>query len=264
MRDYGKVHTLFWSSPDIRGLSDDGRLLALYLLTCPHGTIAGVFRAPDGYVSEDLQWGSERVAEGFRNLADAGFATRCEQTKWVWITQFLDWNPPENPNQRKAMAKVVDTVPDQCSWKSGFMRVCGHFLGETAAKNRKGSETLSEPFRNQEQEQEQEKKKKMKKKNPAPAPDFDPLAVELPDGLPESEWHAWIAYRRHRRLTCTEITITRQLEALRHWQAKGFNPVDIVGTAMRNGWQGLFEPRLAAPGLAPPEPVRRQAREVYQ
>ncbi|MBB3213441.1 hypothetical protein FHW67_002733 [Herbaspirillum sp. Sphag1AN] len=33
MRDYGKVYTAFWSSEDIRDLSEDGRMLALYLMT---------------------------------------------------------------------------------------------------------------------------------------------------------------------------------------------------------------------------------------
>lgn len=74
MRDYGKVHTSFWASANIRNLSEDGRALALYLLTCPHGTIAGVFRLPDGYASEDLQWTSKRVREGFAELFANGFA----------------------------------------------------------------------------------------------------------------------------------------------------------------------------------------------
>lgn len=33
MRDYGKVHTSFWISDDMRRISDDARLLALYLLS---------------------------------------------------------------------------------------------------------------------------------------------------------------------------------------------------------------------------------------
>ena len=63
MRDYGKVHTSFWTSDSIRELSEDARMLALYLLTCPHATIAGVFRLPDGYACEDLQWSAETLRE---------------------------------------------------------------------------------------------------------------------------------------------------------------------------------------------------------
>jgi hypothetical protein len=161
MRDYGKVHTTFWSSQTIASLSDDGRLLALYLMTSPHTTIAGVFRLPDGYVAEDLRWPAERVAKGFAELFENGFANRCETTKWVWIIKHLVWNPPENPNQRKAAIKCADQVPSQCAWKVAFSQSVAEILGRSSGvKDCNPSGTLPEPFLNQEQEQEQEQDKK--------------------------------------------------------------------------------------------------------
>lgn len=149
VRDYGKVYSTVWSSPTIAGLSTNAKLLAVYLMTCQHGTIAGVFRLPDGYVAEDLEWPIETVSEGFRELFAKGFARRCETTKWVWITKHLEWNPPENPNQRKAVAKMAAAVPDECSWKRDFMRVCGELLGlDVPAEQeplRNPSQTVSEP-----------------------------------------------------------------------------------------------------------------------
>lgn len=156
MRDYGKVHTSFWTSDTIRGMTEDARTLAFYLLTSPHSTIAGVFRLPDGYVCEDLQWDSTRVAEGFRELFDKGFANRCETTKWVWVVKHLEWNPPENPNQRKAVAKLAHSIPDACAWKLDFMRVCGEVPTSEQPETPNHSQTVPEPFLNQKQEQEQE------------------------------------------------------------------------------------------------------------
>ena len=121
-RDYGKVHTSFWSSETIRALSEDGRVLALYLMTSPHTTITGTFRLPDGYACEDLKWTSQRVQKGFAELCANGLANRCETTKWVWIVKHLEWNPPENPNQRKAAAKQAFMTPIECYWKAAFMR----------------------------------------------------------------------------------------------------------------------------------------------
>ena len=150
MRDYGKVYSAFWSSPTIRGLSEDARHLALYLLTCPHGSIAGVFRLPDGYVCDDMQWGFERVSQGFSELFAKGFATRCDATKWVWIYKAMQWDGPDNPNQRKAAAKSLHSVPEQCAWKSDCMRVCGPLVGIYStisdAVNSNRFETLPEPF----------------------------------------------------------------------------------------------------------------------
>jgi hypothetical protein len=156
VRDYGKVHSKFWSSADIRALTDTGRLLAIYLMTSPHSTIAGVFRLPDGYVCEDMQWTPERVAQGFAELLSKGFANRCDTTKWVWVIKHLDWNPPENPNQRKSAMKVALGVADDCCWKLDFMRACGQSLGIETPQKANPSRTVPKPFPNQEQKQEQE------------------------------------------------------------------------------------------------------------
>ena len=156
MRDYGKVYATFWSSQTTHSLSDDGKLLALYLMTCSHNTIAGVFRLPDGYVAEDIGWEQARVQQGFAELLAKGFANRCETTKWVWVVKHLEWNKPENPNQRKSAAKIAQSVPCECAWKPVFMRVCAESLGIESPKTANGSATVPQPLLNQEQEQEQE------------------------------------------------------------------------------------------------------------
>lgn len=130
MRDYGKVHTSFWSSETIRELDDDSRMLALYLLTCTHSNMAGSFRIPDGYVAEDLGWSSERFHKGLETLSDAGFLVYCDKSKFVWILKFLNWNKPENPNQWKAVAKFMAAIPANCSFRES------------------ANERVSEPFRN--------------------------------------------------------------------------------------------------------------------
>jgi hypothetical protein len=112
MRDYGKVFCAIWASDDFRSLPEDGRMLALYLLTCQHCTAVGAFRLPDAYAADDLQWTAERVSKGFVELSRNGFATRDERTKWVFIPKFLDWNKIENPNQAKSAAKLIDQIPD--------------------------------------------------------------------------------------------------------------------------------------------------------
>lgn len=155
MRDYGRVHTSFWTSLTTRSLSEDGRTLAIYLLTSPHSTISGVFRLPDGYVLEDLQWSSKRVSEAFRELFANGFANRCGTTKWVYIYRHFEWNKPENPNQRKAAKRIALMVPNECSWKLEFMRVWRDLLDITEEEFPNRSETVKELLP-QEQEQEQE------------------------------------------------------------------------------------------------------------
>lgn len=190
MREYGKVYSTFWSSSTTQSLSDDGRLLALYLMTCSHSTIAGVFRLPDGYVAEDLGWSGERVHQGFAELFAKGFANRCATTKWVWVVKHLEWNKPENPNQRKSAAKIAQSVPQECAWKLDFMRVCGESLGLEHLPKTNHTATVPEPFLNQEQEQEQD----MYVAAPSAK---SPRATALPkDWELPGDWRAWAAEKR--------------------------------------------------------------------
>ena len=193
MRDYGKVHTSFWTSETTRSLSEDGRALALYLLTSPHSTIAGVFRLPDGYVCEDMQWAPERVAEGFRNLELKGFANRCETSKWVWIRKFIEWNPPENPNQRKGAIKAAMLAPKDCCWFLDFMRDCGDLLGIKPEVKVNPSETRPKPFLNQEPEPEPEQELGAPQAASPPVPAAPTkTGTRLPEDwtLP-NEWREW-------------------------------------------------------------------------
>lgn len=162
MRDYGKVHSSFWSSSTIRAMSDDGRMLALYLMTSNHTTIAGCFRLPDGYACEDLGWTSARVKKGFEELFANGFSNRCETTKWVWICKHLQWNQPENPNQRKAAVKLALQIPPECSWRACFIEVSAPLLEMKPEDFPNASETVPKPFLNQKQEQKQEQEQKQK------------------------------------------------------------------------------------------------------
>lgn len=229
MRDYGKVHTSFWSSPTIQGMSDDARLLALYLMTSPHTTIVGVFRLPDGYASEDLGWAAERVAKGFEELLSKGFANRCETTKWVWITKHLVWNPPENPNQVKAAAKCAATIPIECAWKQAFMRLHGPLLGFGDEFEEKGCGTLSEPLLNQKQEQKQEQKQKKEK---APAAQVVGLEA-IPQDLLE-EWKGVRAAKRAGKITPTVV------KALEREAAKaGLSVEAAIRKCVERGWQGF-------------------------
>lgn len=166
MRDYGKVYGTFWSSETTGTLTDDGKMLALYLMTCQHATITGVFRLPDGYAAEDLRWSPERVSEGFAELFRKGFANRCGTTKWVWIRKHLEWNPLDNPNMRKAAAKIALSIPAECAWKLDFMRACAEVLALEVPKEPNRSETVPDGFLNQEQKQKQEQEQK--KNTPIP------------------------------------------------------------------------------------------------
>ncbi|SHM05489.1 hypothetical protein SAMN05216428_11290 [Nitrosospira sp. Nsp11] len=173
MRDYGKIQTSFWASEDIKKLSDDGRMLALYLLSSPHTTQIGCFRLPDGYVCDDLSWTQGRVSKGFKDLCDKGFATRDEASKWVVIHHFTKWNEIENPNQAKAAIKLFEQVPDSSLVKPMLARSLREFSPRFPVEILNSFEGVSKglhkPFLNQEQEQEKEQEQNIKPLSPVPS-----------------------------------------------------------------------------------------------
>lgn len=190
MRDYGRVYSSFWQSPEMRALPEDARTLALYLLTTPHGNLLGCFRLPDAYAAEDLQWLPERVAEGFRKLVESGFATRDEATKWLFIRKFLKWNPFENPNVAKAASKALDQIPAG-ELKSLLALAILEFGQHVNEELRKGCETLAEPYRKPEPDPDPIQNRSRTGTRTKPKP-VSPAVADATTVAPTSE--AWTAY----------------------------------------------------------------------
>ena len=153
MRDYGVVHTKFWTEDDVQGLSDGAQLLFLYLLTGPHTTAAGCFRLPLAYISADRKWSTETVSERFAELSRNGFAYRCENTDWIIIPKFLKHNPIPNPNCGMAVAKALDSLPRSFSKLSLLIGMLEPFSNRMPNGFMNG---LQNRMPNHEQNQEQE------------------------------------------------------------------------------------------------------------
>ncbi len=173
MRDYGRVYSSFWQSPEARGYSETGRLLALYLLTSPHANLIGCFRLPDAYAADDLQWSRERVREGFAELSATGFLTREDGASWVFIHKYLKWNEFENGNVAIAAWKAFDQVPSipLKAALAGALLEFGKHLKEPFIK---ALETLREPFVNPEPE-------------PVPEPSLNPSGTGTISAAPAAQ-----------------------------------------------------------------------------
>ncbi|CAN7642989.1 hypothetical protein [Paraburkholderia terricola] len=172
MREYGKIHSSFWTSRDIRAMTEDGRTLAAYLLTSPHSNMLGCFRIPPAYVSEDLQWDMERVRKGFAELFTKGWATLSEGSNWVVIHKFLKWNQPENPNVVKAAEKLFMQIPDDCGVKSCLAWAIAEFESRFGADKLAPFKPFANPF--------DTSPKAYRKPEPEPEPEPEPQPEPTP------------------------------------------------------------------------------------
>jgi len=108
---FTKIDERLWSDDKYLKLSDDGKLLFLYILSCKHRNMIGLYALPIPYGAFDLSWTVERFTKGLSELSDNAFINYNKNTTVVFIKNFLKYNPLENPNQVKGAMKVIQTIP---------------------------------------------------------------------------------------------------------------------------------------------------------
>lgn len=105
---FTKIESLIWEDPKFKGLSDDGRILFIYVLTCKHRNIIGLYQLPIMYGAHDLGWSMERINKGLKELLAKGFINYDYEAHTIFIKNFLKYNALENPNQVKAAIKALE------------------------------------------------------------------------------------------------------------------------------------------------------------
>ena len=109
---YTKIDALLWKDPKFKKLDTQTKMLFIYLLTCPHRNITGLFYCPIQYMMADLnETVIETVAERLSELSKKGLITLDEDTETIFLNNYLDYNPIENPNQATAAMKALKVLP---------------------------------------------------------------------------------------------------------------------------------------------------------
>lgn len=131
MRDYGRVYCAFWVNSDIRKLSEDGIKLALYLLTSPHSNLIGCYLLPRSYAVVDIQWTPQRMTKSFKELSKEKFVIEDDNSEWILIPKYLNWNKIANPNQAVSAFKAFSSMPKESILKGVIahllLKKCKHF-----------------------------------------------------------------------------------------------------------------------------------------
>lgn len=109
---YGIVHAKFWTDDKVQTWDSDTKVMALYLMTGPHATIAGAMRLPSAYIAADLGWPVKKVLDTLSILYREGFATHCVRSNWVVISRRLTYDRPKSAQQFKGVLNVLRDVPD--------------------------------------------------------------------------------------------------------------------------------------------------------
>jgi hypothetical protein len=106
---------MFWRDEEVRAWLAAGQhetvLLALYLLTCRHRNLEGLYLLPWGWVENELVWEAEFVAEQAARLMDAGFIQYDGGPEVVFVRNALKYQQPKSERQIKGAISVLREVP---------------------------------------------------------------------------------------------------------------------------------------------------------
>ena len=149
---YSKVFVKIWHSKDFRTLTEEGKMLFLYLLTSPHRNMGGFYYLPLPYLCFDVGLDEGRVSKAFEELTDKDMAQYDYDTQVVLIKKWFSYNPIENENQAKGLNKQLAEIPKSKLFEPFVNCVKEHCkYTETILKGfdipfRNPSETLPKPY----------------------------------------------------------------------------------------------------------------------
>lgn len=109
---YYRVSPKVWRHAKKAGWGDRETLLALYLLTCPHRNMAGLYYLPREYMQADLGWDAGSLRGALDALWRDDFVRYDDDAQVVLILNALAYDAPDNPNQIKAAMKQLEELPE--------------------------------------------------------------------------------------------------------------------------------------------------------
>ena len=108
---YAKIESHIWADEKFAKLTHDEQLLFLYLLTCPHSNLIGLFVLKPGYSTGDLRISEQDFSNWISAIKKSGLILYDRKTCLIWIKNFLRHNPLTNPNQKKAAISIIKSLP---------------------------------------------------------------------------------------------------------------------------------------------------------
>lgn len=166
MRDYAKVSPHFWTGSTGKQLRQcpESVVVSMYLMTCPHANMLGLYYMPLLYVAHETGLGMDGASKGLQWACDAGFCSYDDSTEMVWVHEMARFQIAEKlkdtDKRSVGVQNEYNSLPSS-PYLEGFydkynqafcMTVKRGFSSNKPVEN----EAPLKPLASQEQEQEQE------------------------------------------------------------------------------------------------------------
>ena len=108
---FTKIHEEIWDSLKEKEVSDNGKLLFIYLFSCKHRNIIGLYKLPQEYISADLGQPIRKVKQTVKELFEKGLIIYDEKSTIVFLKGFLEHNPLQNAKMEQGAMAVFKGLP---------------------------------------------------------------------------------------------------------------------------------------------------------
>ena len=178
MRDYGVVSPKFWIGETGKALRGNApaQVLALYLMTCPHANMIGVFHCPVLYMAHETGLGMEGASKALQSLIEAGYCTYDDASETVFVHRMAAYQVAESlkpgDNRVKGVEREWQNIGPALLKKAFFAMYSVAFHLPVENKNTSPSKAPPKALASQEQEQDQEQDQEKSAGKPADPPGF--------------------------------------------------------------------------------------------
>lgn len=166
MREYAKVSPHFWTGSTGKQLRKcpESIVVSIYLMTCPHANMLGLYYMPLLYVAHETGLGIEGASKGLQWASEAGFCSYDEASEMVWVHEMARFQIAEklkDTDKRSiGVQNEYNSLPSNPFLVSFYNKYhqafCMTQKRGNAPINNEETQAPSKPLASQEQEQEQE------------------------------------------------------------------------------------------------------------
>ncbi len=111
VKDYPKVLSYFWTNGigrEFHALRMSVRLLALYLITCVHANLLGVFYLPIVYIAHDLNLSEKEIYQGLEQLKNLDFCSYDKAMQYVWVHEMLNHQVSSTRESKQRLLLIIN------------------------------------------------------------------------------------------------------------------------------------------------------------
>lgn len=112
MARYRKIDTRIWNDRKFRELDDKSKLAFFLVLTHPDTNQLGMLRSRSVALAMELGWHPDVMSDAILTLCQMGMLMVDEKAGFIFIPNFLKYNPPNGPNAVKGWAGLIDLMPE--------------------------------------------------------------------------------------------------------------------------------------------------------